>query len=168
MEETNNWEREILLLWAIVVVAMPFPMKIQPIDSQMPAEETRPELIKPAVKSRFKRLFERQFSGVLRNSAVEKIGGGQEQHLCKEGFNVSSDFEPSSVCLAKMVQNYIEENHEKQHSAPVRCGRNRCNCFNRNNCDDSSDDDPDALGGYGDFNSNYSPGEASEILKVNW
>ncbi|XP_061338087.1 uncharacterized protein LOC133284961 [Gastrolobium bilobum] len=141
---------------------MPFPMKIQPIDCQIPPEGTRLELVKPVVKSRFKRLFERQFSGVLRNSAVDKIGvGGEEQHLCKDGFNGSSEFEPSSACLTKMVQNFIEENHEK-HSASVRCGRNRCNCFNRN-CDDSSEDESDTHGGFGD--SNYSSGEASEILK---
>lgn len=138
---------------------MPYPMKIQPIDSQIPEEGTRLELVKPAVKSRLKRLLERNFSGVLRNSAAEKIpGGDEEQHSCKEGLNCSNDFEPSSVCLAKMVQNFIEENHEK-HSASVRCGRNRCNCFNRN-CDDGSDGESD---GYGD--SNYPPGEACEILK---
>ncbi|KAJ1385527.1 hypothetical protein SESBI_41592 [Sesbania bispinosa] len=131
---------------------------VLPIDSQIPAEGTRLELVKPVVKSRLKRLLERPFSGVLRNSAAEKIGGGQESHLCKENFNGSTDFEPSSVCLAKMVQNYLEENHEK-HTAPVKCGRN---CFNRN-CDDSSDDESDAHGGFGD--SNYSPAEASEILK---
>ncbi|KAK7345876.1 hypothetical protein VNO77_16489 [Canavalia gladiata] len=140
---------------------MPFPMKIQPIDSQIPSEGTRLELVKPVAKSRLKRLLERQFSGILRNSAVEKIGAGEEPHLSKDDANGSSGFEPSSACLAKMVQNFIEENHEK-HSASIRCGRNRCNCFNRN-CDDSSDDESDAPGGFGD--SNGSSGEASEILK---
>ncbi|KAI4301178.1 hypothetical protein L6164_034484 [Bauhinia variegata] len=136
-------------------------MKIKPIDSHTAAEATRSELVKPVVKSRLKRLFERPFSGVLRNSAAEKIGV-EEQHFSKDGFNGSNDFEPSSVCLAKMVQNFIEENHEK-HPASVRCGRNRCNCFN-GNCDDSSDDESDAFGGFGD--SNYSStGEASEALK---
>lgn len=137
-------------------------MKIQPIDPQIHAEGTRPELAKPVVKSRLKRLFERQFPGVLRNSAAERVGG-EELHLTKDVLNDSNDFDPSSVCLAKMVQNFIEENHEKQ-SAIVRCGRNRCNCFNGNG-DDSSDDESDAFGSSGD--SNYSSAvEAFEILKV--
>ncbi|TKY52682.1 hypothetical protein E2542_SST24204 [Spatholobus suberectus] len=139
---------------------MPFPMKIQPIDSQVPSEGTRLELAKPAVKSRLKRLLERQFLGVLRNSAPEKIGGGEEPHLCKDAVNVNgcSDFEPSSACLAKMVQNFIEESHEKYSASH----RNRCNCFNRN-YDNSSDEDSNSLGGSGD--SNYSSGEACEALK---
>ncbi|OIW12642.1 hypothetical protein TanjilG_24576 [Lupinus angustifolius] len=138
---------------------MPFPMKIQPIDFQLPAEGTRLELAKPVVKSRLKRLLERQFSGVLRNPAVEKVSGAiEEQNLCKDGINYSHDFEPSTVCLTNMVHNFIEENPEK-HSVSVRCGRNRCNCFNRNS-DDNSDNDSD------DFSdSNYSPSEACEILK---
>jgi len=117
-------------------------MKIQPIDSQIPAER-----IKPVVKSRLKRLFERQFSGVLKNPPPEKIAG-DEPHQ-RSGF---VDFEPNSVCLAKMVQSFIEENHEK-HS--VSCARN---CFN-GNFDDGSDSELHALGG-------SSSGEAYEILKV--
>jgi hypothetical protein len=132
---------------------MPFMMKIQPIDFQL-GEEITP--VKPVVKSRLKRLIERQFSGVLRISASEKItgggSGGLEPHLCKEGFNIADDFEPSSVCLAKMVTNYIEENHEKQSAS------NCCNCFNIN-CEDSSDEESESLSG-------YSASEACEILKV--
>ncbi|XP_028758414.1 uncharacterized protein LOC114751269 [Neltuma alba] len=140
---------------------MPFPMKIQPIDPQIHAEGPRLEQAKPLVKSRLKRLFERQFHGVLRNSAAERVGG-EELHLAKDALSDSNDFEPSSVCLAKMVQNFIEENHEKQSSL-VRCGRNRCNCFHGNG-DDSSDDESDVFGSFGD--SNYSStAEASEILK---
>lgn len=121
-------------------------MKIQPIDSQIPAER-----IKPVVKSRLKRLFERQFSGVLKNPPPEKIAG-DEPHLRKDGSNnVFIDFEPNSVCLAKMVQSFIEENHEK-HS--VSCARN---CFN-GNFDDGSDSELHALGG-------GTSGEAYEILK---
>lgn len=142
---------------------MPFPMKIQPIDPQIHAEGSRPDVAKPVVKSRLKRLFERQFPGVLRNSAAEKVAG-DELHSTKDILNDSNEFEPSSVCLAKMVQNFIEENNHEKQSAPVRCGRNRCNCFNGNG-DDSSDDESDVFGGsFGD--SNYSSGEASEILKV--
>lgn len=142
---------------------MPFHIKIQPIDSHIPAEGSGLEQVKPVVKSRLKRLFERQFSGVLRNSTADKIAG-DEQNFSKDGFNGSSDFEPTSVCLAKMVQNFIEENPEKQSSS-VRCGRNRCYCFN-GNCDDCSDgEEGDAFGGFGD--SNYtSNGEVSDVLKV--
>jgi hypothetical protein len=137
---------------------MPFMMKIQPIDFQLDEEITRVESVKPVVKSRLKRLIERQFSGVLRISASEKItgggggSGGLEPHLCKEGFNIADDFEPSSVCLAKMVTNYIEENHEKQSAS------NCCNCFNIN-CEDSSDEESESFIG-------YSASEACEILKV--
>ncbi|KAI4349459.1 hypothetical protein L6164_010045 [Bauhinia variegata] len=137
---------------------MPFSMKIQPIDSRIDEQATRSELVKPVVKSRFKRLFERQFPGVLRNPAAEKIGV-EEPFFGKDGVNSTNDLEPSSVCLAKMVQNFIEENHEK-HSASIKCGRNRCNCFN-GNCDDISDDESDAFGGFGD--SNYS--STGEVLK---
>jgi len=128
---------------------MVFTMKIQPIDFQLDEERTGVEPVKPVVKSRLKRLIERQFSGVLRISAPEKItGGGLEPHLCKEAV----EFEPSSVCLAKMVTNYIEENHEKQSVlASVKCGRN---C-----CEDSSDEESEARG-------SFCISEACEILKV--
>jgi hypothetical protein len=131
-------------------------MKIQPIDFQLDEERTGVEPVKPVVKSRLKRLIERQFSGVLRISALEKITGGSlEPRLCREAV----DFEPSSACLAKMVTNYIEENHEKQSIlASVKCGRNFCNCFNRN-CEDSSDEESDVRGSFCAY-------EACEILKV--
>ncbi|KAJ0249001.1 Uncharacterized protein HA466_0145600 [Hirschfeldia incana] len=105
---------------------MPFTMKIQPIDIDSHAA-AKPEATtgKPVLKSRLKRLFDRPF----RTAASEKpFPGGEAQ----------SEFEPSSVCLTKMVQNFIEENNEKQ----AKCGRNRCNCFNGNN-DSSSDDESD-------------------------
>ncbi|XVE73032.1 hypothetical protein DITRI_Ditri11bG0085500 [Diplodiscus trichospermus] len=142
---------------------MPFPMKIQPIDFN-PLDEVVPprlETAKPVVKSRFKRLFERQFPSVLRNSATEKVGAAASDEL---PFNkeCTSEFEPSSVCLARMVQNFIEENNEKQQSGAVRCSRNRCKCFNRN-CSDSSEEEMDGFG-FGDTNLTSS-GEASEILK---
>ncbi|KAL5068153.1 hypothetical protein RYX36_019040 [Vicia faba] len=140
-----------------------FTMKIQPIDFHLDEEMTRDEPVKPVVKSRLKRLIERQFSGVLRISASEKFGGDLEPRLCKEGFNGGGDFEPSSICLAKMVTNYIEENNEKQ-SVSVKCGKNRCNCFNRN-CEDISDDESDVRCGFDGSNSSYSSSDASEILK---
>ncbi|PIA31595.1 hypothetical protein AQUCO_04900117v1 [Aquilegia coerulea] len=111
---------------------MPFPMKIQPIDCNIPIPNDQ---VKPVVKSRFKRLFEWQFSSVSKNSNVEKPCGSEL--LCIK--DVNNELEPSSVCLAKMVQNFIEENNEKQ-LIPVKCNRNRCNCFN-GNCSDSSDDE---------------------------
>ncbi|XP_004493733.1 uncharacterized protein [Cicer arietinum] len=119
---------------------MPFTMKIQPIDYQVPSEK-----IKPIIKSRLKRLFERQFSGVLKNLPAEKIVG-DEPYPRKDGV----DFEPNSICLSKMVQSFMEE----KHSVSVTCGRN---CFNRN-FDDCSDTELHAFGG-------SSSGEAYEILK---
>ncbi|KAE8660679.1 hypothetical protein F3Y22_tig00116951pilonHSYRG00641 [Hibiscus syriacus] len=146
---------------------MPFPMKIQPIDFNTLEEAAPPrsEAVKqPAVKSRFKRLFERPFPSGLRNSSTEKIGAiavtVDELPFSKE---CAAEFEPSSVCLAKMVQNFIEENNEKQQSCAVRCsGRNRCNCFSNRSCSDSSDDEMDGF--FGDSNLTCSA-EASEILK---
>ncbi|GMI76105.1 hypothetical protein HRI_001279800 [Hibiscus trionum] len=142
---------------------MPFPMKIQPIDFNTLEEvaPTRLETVKPVMKSRFKRLFERQFPNVLRNSATEKVAAAATEEL---PFNkeYAAEFEPSSVCLAKMVQNFIEENNEKQQSGAVRCSRNRCNCFNRNCCEGSGDE-MDGIG-FGDPNLTFS-GETSEILK---
>ncbi|EOA30812.1 hypothetical protein CARUB_v10013956mg [Capsella rubella] len=131
---------------------MPFTMKIQPIDidSSSPAvvvarAESGSNNNKPVLKSRLKRLFDRPFTNVLRNNATtttEKpfvVTGGEVQIY---GGGAVTEFEPSSVCLAKMVQNFIEENNEKQ----AKCGRNRCNCFNGNN-DSSSDDESDLFGG---------------------
>ena len=135
---------------------MPFPSKIQPIDFNTPVESARFEPAKPVAKSRFKRLFERPFANVLRTAAEEKCaaGIGVEEFQCNK--DVSDEFEPSSVCLANMVQNFIEES-DKQSSALVRCSRNRCNCFN-GNCNDCSDDE---------FDSNHtSSTDACEILKV--
>ncbi|GMJ01168.1 hypothetical protein like AT2G38820 [Hibiscus trionum] len=138
---------------------MPFPMKIQPIDFNTLEEVAPPQTMKhPAVKSRFKRLF----PSVLRNSSAEKIGAvsaaaADELPFSKE---CATEFEPSSVCLAKMVQNFIEESNEKQQSCAVRCsGRN---CFSNRSCSDSSDDEMDGF--FGDSNLTSSA-EASEILK---
>lgn len=131
-------------------------MKIQPIDINTPAESTRFELVKPVAKSRLKRLFERQFSSVLKISAPEKSPGngattGDEPHHNKD---VVDEFDPSSVCLDKMVQNFIEESNDRQQ----KCGRNRCNCFNGNGTDSSDDE-------FGESN-HYSSFDACEILKV--
>lgn len=111
---------------------MPLSMKIQPIDAgsaDEPRSEPVPAVVaKPVVKSRLKRLF--------RISVAEKDGPAPVQVPVQTGGGSTEMFEPSSVCLAKMVQNFIEESNEKQSPA-VRCGRNRCNCFNGNGSDGS-------------------------------
>uniref|UniRef100_A0A1J3CXB2 DUF506 domain-containing protein n=1 Tax=Noccaea caerulescens TaxID=107243 RepID=A0A1J3CXB2_NOCCA len=122
---------------------MPFPMKIQPIETDFPAirDSARVESGKPVLKSRLKRLLDRPFTNVLRssNNSDKPLIPASGEALC--GRDGVSEFEPSSVVLAKMVQNYMEENNEKQ----TKNGRNRCNCFNGNN-DDSSDDEFDLFG----------------------
>ncbi|CAL9221950.1 unnamed protein product [Arabidopsis halleri] len=122
---------------------MPFTMKIQPIDiDSSPAVARAESGNKPVLKSRLKRLFDRPFTRNATTATTEKpfVTGGEVQ--CSGGGGVVTEFEPSSVCLAKMVQNFIEENNEKQ----AKCGRNRCNCFNGNN-DSYSDDESDLFGG---------------------
>ncbi|KAJ6706281.1 hypothetical protein OIU79_010847 [Salix purpurea] len=69
-------------------------------------------------------------------------------------------FEPSSVCLAKMVQSYMEESNDK----PFR-GRHRCNCFNGNG-NDNSDDEFDVFGcGFGESMGIAPSGDACDFLK---
>lgn len=144
-------------------------MKIQPIDIDSQAlrdPAIRTDATKPVLKSRLKRLFDRQFPSVLRISSTEKPSGGDAaQYGNKDG---GAEFEPSSVCLAKMVQSFIEqESNEKQSSAAAKCGRNRCNCFNGNN-NDSSDDEFDVFAGFGgeSVTSGSFGGDAFDILKV--
>ncbi|XP_009592039.1 uncharacterized protein [Nicotiana tomentosiformis] len=138
------------------------PMKIQPIDSPTYRESIQNDTAKPVVKSRLKRFFDRPFPSVLRiSSAVEKpnaAGTGIELPYEKDGGAVT-EFEPSSVCLGQMVQNFIEENNEKPSTA--KCGLNRCNCFN-GNTNDSSDDEFD---GFADSVTNSSFGDFSDTLK---
>lgn len=127
-----------------------YPMKIQPIDFNFidPSPESKSDATKPVSKSRFKRLFERPFSNVLKTSAPEK----------SEIFHGigNDEFEPSSMCLAKMVQNFMEGSNEKHQQQQQRCSRNRCNCFN-GTCTESSDDEPDS------FNSGHS--HTYDVLK---
>ncbi|XP_028099095.1 uncharacterized protein LOC114298686 [Camellia sinensis] len=134
------------------------PMKIQPLDSQAFRESIRNDSAKPVLKSRLKRLFDRQFPSVLRISSAEKPPVGEPQYGEDVG---GAEFEPNSVCLAKMVQNFIEETNEKQSSA--KCGRNRCNCFNGNN--DSSDDEFDISSGFGDSIPPASSADSFDNLK---
>ncbi|KAF7851103.1 hypothetical protein BT93_L4540 [Corymbia citriodora subsp. variegata] len=143
------------------------PPKIQPIDIDSGVyhvrEPVRADAGKPVLKSRLRRLFDRQFPGVLRISSSEKANGGEAPpQYGKDGGGGAPEFEPSSVCLAKMVQNFIEESNEKQSVA--KCGRNRCNCFNGNN-NDSSDDELDIFDGFAESVTNGSSGDALDALK---
>lgn len=147
---------------------MPLSMKIQPIDCHID-KTIRFEPVKPVVKSRLKRLFERQFIGVLKNSTIEKVCGEGGAPVDKDSFNAEpAEFEPSSLCLTKMVQNFIEESNEKQSSSAVRCGRHRCNCFNGNgNGNDSSEEEESEFpGGGGRGHLGEFQGEAYQTLKV--
>ncbi|KAL3517629.1 hypothetical protein ACH5RR_020218 [Cinchona calisaya] len=141
---------------------MPFPMKIQPIDFTSAEGGSTPgyELVKPVIKSRFKRLFERQFSSVLKISAPEKTtgtgAGGGQSHFEKE---IGDDFDPSSVCLNKMVENFIYESNDNKQ----RCGRQRCNCL-RGNGSDSSDDETESFNCFGESNHTACP-DACDSLK---
>lgn len=146
--------------------SMPFSMKIQPIDCHVD-EAIGLGPVKPVVKSRLKRLFERQFTSVLKSSTtIEKGCGEGGAPIDKDGFNAEpAEFEPSSLCLTKMVQNFIEESNEKQPSPAVRCGRHRCNCFNGSGTDSSEEEESEFPGGggrghWGDFH-----GEACQTLK---
>lgn len=114
-------------------------MKIQPTETDFPASR---DSAKPVLKSRLKRLLDRPFTNVLRSSSSDKPLIEAQQHG-RERDGAVSEFEPSSVVLAKMVQSYMEGSNERQAS---RNGRNRCNCFNGNNNDDSSDDEFDLFG----------------------
>ncbi|XP_071691203.1 uncharacterized protein [Rutidosis leptorrhynchoides] len=110
-------------------------MKIQPIDIQTFEESVNfesPVTVKPVLKSRLKRLFDRKNNSEKSSSEVKEV-----------------EFEPSSVCLAKMVQNFIEDTVPEK----PKCGRNRCNCFN-GNINDISDDEFDlsTAGFFGDSN----------------
>ncbi|CAA2955377.1 Hypothetical predicted protein [Olea europaea subsp. europaea] len=135
---------------------MPFPMRIQPIDSQVYRESSiRNDTVKPPVfKSRLKRLFDRPFNSV-RISMTEKPAAGGEAAV--------PEFEPSSVLLDKMVQSFIEDTQEKQSAAAAsaKYGRNRCNCFNANG-NNSSDDELDS---FFDSTTNSSFNDPSDTLK---
>ncbi|KAG7628491.1 hypothetical protein AtNW77_Chr3g0210291 [Arabidopsis thaliana] len=103
---------------------MPFRSKVQPININGVG-------MRQAPRSRLKRLFERQFS--LKNLA------GVDSSLSREN---SEEIEPSSVCLRRMVQNYIEDpDSEKQSKCIVR---NRCNCFSGSGTDSSDEDDEES------------------------
>ncbi|KVH94346.1 uncharacterized protein LOC112518628 [Cynara cardunculus var. scolymus] len=142
---------------------MPLTMKIQPIDSTTP-ECFEPVKIVP--KSRLRRLFD--FSSFLRGSAVaDRSVAGEPQ--C--GKDCSDEFEPSSVCLDKMVQNFIEESNEKQYVATAnKCGRHnhqQCNCVNGTNfcSSDGSEDEFDSFNCFGNSNNHSSSTDSCDPLK---
>ncbi|XP_051120881.1 uncharacterized protein LOC127244398 isoform X2 [Andrographis paniculata] len=114
-------------------------MKIQPVDFNLPEEP--PPVPRPQLRSRFWRLFEWQFSSVLRippAAPVQPIGS------CSCSRDGSNEFEPSTAGLARMVQSFIEGSSERQ---PHRCGYRT----------DNSDDDPDS--------SSSSPSDVCDLLK---
>jgi hypothetical protein len=125
---------------------MPFPMKVQPIDPNFTINKVTDHVqIKPAPKSRLKRLFERQFPGVLRSNSSEKLVGAGEAEV-------------GTICLDKMVINFIEENGDGKG----KCGKSRCNCFN-GNCDDTSDDEDFIVSG---DPLAISSSDATDLIKV--
>ncbi|KAI4329731.1 hypothetical protein MLD38_028082 [Melastoma candidum] len=118
-------------------------MKIQPVDFEI----GEAPVAAAAAKSRLKRLFERQFSSMLRIPSLERMSS-LEKARCED---VAGEFDPSSVFLGKMVRNYLEEC--EKHPAAGRCGgKNRCHCFSSNSTD-SSDNEVDFFCGYGNKNS---------------
>ncbi|KAG8370305.1 hypothetical protein BUALT_Bualt14G0103100 [Buddleja alternifolia] len=136
---------------------MHFPMRIQPVDS------IRNDAVKPppVLKSRLKRLFDRPFNGVLRISSAEKaVAGGEKDGVATAA--AAAEFEPSSVCLDKMVQNFIEDNNNNEKQSTAKHGRNRCNCFNGNSID-SSDDELDFFSDSLTANSSFT--DPSDTLK---
>ncbi|KAL8232870.1 hypothetical protein R6Q57_002648 [Mikania cordata] len=112
-------------------------MKIQPVDC---TSSECFESVKTVPKSRLRRFFD--FSNFLRGSAVADRPVAGEMLCGKES---GDEFEPSSVCLDKMVQNFIEDSNEKQ-SVAGKCGRHNGNC----NCStDGSEDESDSCNCFG-------------------
>ncbi|KAJ0453854.1 hypothetical protein HanIR_Chr15g0733761 [Helianthus annuus] len=139
---------------------MPLTMKIQPVDCSSPECF---ESVKTVQKSRLRRLFD--FSSFLRSSAVaDRSGAGETQ--C--GKDVVDEFEPSSVCLDKMVQNFIEESTEKEKQSVClnkcgRCNHRRCNSGTGECSSDGSEDELDSFNCFG--NSISSSTDACDPLK---
>ncbi|XP_010427162.1 PREDICTED: uncharacterized protein LOC104712060 [Camelina sativa] len=108
---------------------MPFRSKVQPINVNGVAKEPEPApAMRQGPRSRLKRLFERQFS--------LKSFSGVDSPLARGN---SEEFEPGSVCLRKMVENYMEDPDSEKQS---RCiGRNHCNCFSGSGTDSSDEDE---------------------------
>lgn len=155
------------------VVAMPFPMKVQPLDSD--TQPIRHDPAKPVLKSRLKRLFDRQFPSVLKTSSSATASAADKPYSAAEqpppppppppqqhNRDVVSEFEPSSVWLDDMVQNFYEGVLIERPSA-AKLGRTRCSCFNGNG-NSSDDDDLDAF--REPILPTASSGDAFELLKI--
>ncbi|KVI03893.1 uncharacterized protein LOC112512045 [Cynara cardunculus var. scolymus] len=134
-------------------------MKIQPIDSTtleyFEYEKTVP-------KSRLRRLFD--LSIFLKGSAVEDRFVSGELECGEDGLD---EIEPTSVCLDKMVENFLEESNGKQSA--LKCGRHHhCLCFDGNvhRCSESSEDEFDSFSCFGNsINSRDSSLDACSLLK---
>ncbi|KAI3819368.1 hypothetical protein L1987_13197 [Smallanthus sonchifolius] len=109
---------------------MPLAMKIQPIDCNTPECF---ESVKSVPKSRLRRFFD--FSSFFRGTAIADRSVAGETQCGKDSVD---EFEPSSVCLDKMVQNFIEDSNEKQSFSvdgsedeydSVNCFGNSINAF---------------------------------------
>ncbi|KAL8091157.1 hypothetical protein AgCh_040313 [Apium graveolens] len=83
------------------------PTKILPFNSQETSRGApiRSDAVKPVLKSRIMRQF---------RVPEKPITGPEAQFSKLEVSNGAELFEPSSVCLTKMMQNFIEEANEKQ------------------------------------------------------
>ncbi|KAH7851335.1 hypothetical protein Vadar_010023 [Vaccinium darrowii] len=118
---------------------MSSPIDIKPLDSQAYREpwirnEVATAKAKHILKSRLK---------VQKNSLAEKLVAGENGN---DG--LVAEFDPSSVCLAKMVRNFIEESGSNRSS----------NCF-QGNSNDSFYDEFDMCSGLG------SPADSLRTLK---
>ncbi|KAK7268930.1 hypothetical protein RIF29_21640 [Crotalaria pallida] len=152
------------------------PMKIQPIDIDTQLKDAAAAAVvarndavnKSVLKSRLRRLF--VFDRQLQKTTEKAVAGGEAPQSNKDSTAgaTTTEFEPSSVCLAKMVQSFIEESNDKPQQTPAgaaKCGRHRCNCFNGNS-NDSSDEEFDIFGsGFSESISSGSFGDTSDTLK---
>ncbi|EOA25336.1 hypothetical protein CARUB_v10018656mg [Capsella rubella] len=116
---------------------MPFLSKIRPINvNGVAKEEKQAAVMRQTPRSRLKRLFERQFSLKSFSRVDSPLRRGH-----------SEEFEPSSVCLRKMVERYIEDPDSEKQSRCVTVCRNHCNCFSGSGTDSSDEDEESSSGG---------------------
>lgn len=104
---------------------MGLPVKIQPLDPPNVDVSGRNEAVN--FKYRFRRLFDRQFSGTLRSSILLEKPPADYTPCEKDELE---EIDPSAVY-------FIEENSDR----PTKTGQKRCNCFNRNGSYSSDDEE---------------------------